>query len=153
MVTDLTNTPAWVREIADAVEDCPYPEAKRMPVAGFMNKTNGGACVSAADIPRLLEAAAGMAEVLEEQLRDDYTDCYGGVAMMAVDCVTCQLRDDCGRSRVLKALAKWRGEAGPTTRSEPYWWCPACELEVDATRVTCVCGHPVEWRWEADADA
>lgn len=111
-MTDLTNAPAWVREIADAVEDCPYPEAERMPVAGFMSKTNGGACVSAADIPRLIEAAAGMAEVLEEQLRDDYTDCYGGVVMMAVDCVTCQLRDDCGRSRVLKALAKWRGEAG-----------------------------------------
>ena len=51
-------------------------------------------------------------DMLEEQLRDDYTDCYGGVVMMAVDCVTCQLRDDCGRSRVLKALAKWRGEAG-----------------------------------------
>jgi hypothetical protein len=62
------------------------------------------------DIPRLIEAAAGMAEVLEQQLRDDYTDCYGGVAMMAVDCVACQLRDDCSRCRVLKALAKWRGE-------------------------------------------
>jgi len=80
-----------------------------MPVAGFMNKTNGGACVSAADIPRLLEAAAGMAEVLEEQLRDDYTDCYGGVAMMAVDCVTCG-EIVCPGYMAERVRRKYRGE-------------------------------------------
>jgi hypothetical protein len=85
---------------------------KTVATAGWHCLVCGAGVTMKADIPRLIEAAAGMAEVLEQQLRDDYTDCYGGVAMMAVDCVTCQLRDDCGRSRVLKALAKWRGEAG-----------------------------------------
>lgn len=61
------------------------------------------------------------------------------------------------RGRVTDVLAKYRGEAGPTTRSEPYWWCPACECEVDAGRVTYeevhdVCGCPVEWRGEVKGE-
>lgn len=139
-MTDLTNAPAWVREIADRADEAtrgPWAVIEAPALNGLTSidvtslprgYVAGGDVVPRAvaqarrdmefiahartDIPRLIEAAAGMAEVLEEQLRDDYTDCYGGVAMMAVDCVTCQLRDDCGRSRVLKALAKWRGEAG-----------------------------------------
>ena len=116
-MTDLTNAPAWVREIAEACESNHARFFKgcvesTVPMAGWYCPNCGGSATRRADIPRLIEAAAGMAEVLEQQLRDDYTDCYGGVVMMAVDCVTCQLRDDCGRSRVLKALAKWRGEAG-----------------------------------------
>ena len=42
-------------------------------------------------------------------------------------------------------------EVESATPNTPYWWCPECGCEVDATRVTCderhdVCGHPVEWR-------
>lgn len=147
-MTDLTNAPAWVREIAEraskatkgpwyVVEDdddlcmCMVGVATD-PMSGYGDYGNTIAMTllqaprvidvddehwdenaafiahSRTDIPRLIEAAAGMAEALEESMPED---CYAGRAMKAADCAGCEVRDMCGRGKALAALAKYRGEA------------------------------------------
>ena len=99
---------------------------------------------SRTDVPRLIGLVGEMAGVLES-FRD--TNCQ------RMGCMQC--RDDVCLSklwgRLDDVLAKYHGEAEPTTPNESYWWCESCGCEVDGTRVTYeelhdVCGHPVEWR-------
>jgi len=97
------------------------------------------------DVPRLVELVGEMAEKLEGAVTvlDDIA-AYGYDISKVPNIVKEAIL---GR----QALAKYHGEAEPTTPNESYWWCESCGCEVDGTRVTYeelhdVCGHPVEWR-------
>jgi hypothetical protein len=100
---------------------------------------------SRTDVPRLIALVGEMAEKLEGAVTvlDDIA-AYGYDISKVPNIVKEAIL---GR----QALAKYHGEAEPTTPNESYWWCESCGCEVDGTRVTYeelhdVCGHPVEWR-------
>ena len=124
-MTDLTNAPAWVRETYDRanVAEGPWwvtpngrhfrltstPWAEPSGVIFALQPLPALVAMDKIDVPRLVDAAAGMAEVLEESMPED---CYAGRAMKAADCAGCEVRDMCGRGKALAALAKYRGEVG-----------------------------------------
>ena len=166
----MTDLPGWLQEIRDradkatpgpwTAEDAnPHKPHKRfafyipeimsapsMPqYDGLTTEDAEFIAHSRTDVPRLIALVGEMAEKLEGAVTvlDDIA-AYGYDISKVPNIVKEAIL---GR----QALAKYHGEAEPTTPNESYWWCPECGCEVDATRVTCderhdVCGHPVEWR-------
>jgi hypothetical protein len=122
-MTDLTNTPAWVREIAEACESNHARFFKgcvesTVPVAGWYCPNCGGSATRRADIPRLIEVAAAMAELVENTRKafDSWEGEYSDTLVRYPDrcgrvgetCDKCML----DASACERILAKWRGEVG-----------------------------------------
>jgi hypothetical protein len=166
----MPDLPAWLQEICDRVDKAtpgpwtaedanPHKPHKRfafyipaimsapsMPqYDGLTEEDAEFIAHSRTDVPRLIALVGEMAEKLEGAVTvlDDIA-AYGYDISKVPNIVKEAIL---GR----QALAKYHGEAEPTTPNESYWWCESCGCEVDGTRVTYeelhdVCGHPVEWR-------
>ena len=164
----MTDLPAWLREIRDRADkatkgpwDVVWEDGEAYV---FRNRNWDRSWVASAatsddtafiahartDVPRLIEMVAEMAERLGQAVI--VLDGISDASFIGYPLDTGLYNE---AERVIRPieelLAKYRGEAEPTTPNDSYWWCPACQCEVDGTRVTYeelhdVCGHSVEWR-------
>lgn len=137
-MTDLTNAPAWVREIAERASKAtegPWAVIEAPALNGLTSidvaslprgYVAGGDVVpravaqarrdrefiaaARADVPRLIQSAAGMAEYLEWELNRAISDseCWG----MCDEKCSAHIHRECDGLRIKCALAKWRGEVG-----------------------------------------